>query len=539
MKLARLMLIALFVLPASAAPQFRPVWSAGALNDIESFSNSEKIVGTHYFYWYSYPDHHFFNDGAHTIDILQDHYPDPESVSFNSAEWHAKQLDDCVKAGLDFIMPVYWGVVDNYFKSDISFSVNGLGPLQWAIEKRRAEGKPSPKIGLFYDTSTLLPGTRGEVGRSEKYDLREEEGKDIFYRTIRDFFYQIEPRNWAAVGGRPLVVLYSSSFAMAHDATLFEYVYDRFQQDFGMRPFIIRDNSWGGNTDGVTQWGAALSGPYINSRVAQVGAGYNDSAVPGRSTPIRERENGNFYRWGWNQILNSTARIVLVETWNEMHEGTSICDSREYGDQYIQLTRHYVDLFKAGEKGTETIELVHPDPVPRPPSTEGSEYKDASAVSVTLGANGSSSGIRLVPGQPDGPVHNAVIGGEGCAQTDEAGTGYMYFSVVDPFYYDQKVTLHVRYTYWDDGFQSHVLEYDSHDSSATLNGAYKAAPRVTCRNTRQWVTKEVTLEDARFVNRENGASDFRFAVINGSMAVRSVEVEKQPPSKINRAESGG
>ena len=362
--------------------RFLPIWSLSDLDEMESFSSDQKIVGTHYFYWYDWPHRHFFDDAAHKDDALQDHFVDPESVSHRSSAWHEGELSDCADAGIDFILPVYWGVVDNYFKPDVAFSVEGLGPLQAAIEARSRAGLPSPKIGLFYDTTTLLPAVRGERRRSgggaaEKYDLRTDEGKELFYRTIRDFFCQIHPRHWAAVDGRPLVVLYGSGFAKKHDQSTIDTVYERFQQDFhGIEPFIIKDQSWGFRADAVTSWGAALSGPRIFDRVAQVGPGYNDTAVPGRSTPIREREEGNFYRWGWNQVLSSDARIVLIETWNEMHEGTEICESVEYGRKYIELTRRCVDLWKSGAGSEDEIELQNPDPVPRPPSEVGSRYRD-------------------------------------------------------------------------------------------------------------------------------------------------------------------
>ena len=39
-------------------------------------------------------------------------------------------------------------------------------------------------------------------------------------------------------------------------------------------------------------------------------------------------------------------RILAIETWNELDEGTGIFDSREFGRQYIELTRRYADIFK-------------------------------------------------------------------------------------------------------------------------------------------------------------------------------------------------
>ncbi|RJP21774.1 MAG: hypothetical protein C4527_22945 [Candidatus Omnitrophota bacterium] len=507
--------------------EFRPVWRSWDLDAIQSFHSPQKIVGTHYFYWYDYPAHHFFDNAEYTDDGLQDHFPAAEAVSFNSIDWHEKQLDDCTAAGIDFILPVYWGVVDHYFAQGIVFSIRGLGPLQTAMERRKREGKPSPKIGLFYDTSTLLPGVRGVAGRTERYDLREAEGKDIFYRTIRDFFYQVNPRHWAAIDGRPLIVFYSSGFAAFHNQSTIDYVYARFQRDFnGIRPYIIKDNSWGFSVDGITQWGAALSGPCVFDRVAQLGPGYNDSAVPGRSTPIRDRENGNFYRKSWIDVLNSNARIALIETWNEMHEGTDICDSLEYGRQYIEMTRAYADRFKRNEKSDEEITLQYPDLRPRPPSEEGDEYRDQRVVRVSLGRGGKEEGIRLVRGQQDGPVEEAEIDGVSCVKTPSAGNTYLYFSVADPFYYDDRETLTFAYTFWDEGFERHVLQYDSHDHSATLDGAYKDTALVQCANSKRWITNTIRLQDARFVNRENGGADFRFAAAGGWLAVKEIVISK-------------
>lgn len=509
------------------AQTFAPVWSQTDLLAVKTFTSEQRLVATHYFYWYDYPNQHFFDNAERTDDALQDHFPNPETVSYNSIEWHGKEMEDCVAAGIDFILPVYWGVVDNYFRQGLSFSVTGLGPLQTAIERRERAGKSSPKIGMFYDTSTLLPGIRGVLNQTDKYDLREETGKDIFYRTIRDFFYQIHPRHWAAIDGRPIVVLYASAFAQNHDQSLVEYVYQRFQADFhGIKPYIIRDRSWNVEADATTEWGAALTGPKIFTKTAQIGPGYNDSAVPGRSTPIREREQGNFYRWSWNQVLDSAVRLVLIETWNEMHEGTDICESVEYGRTYIELTREYVDKFKNNEKASSAIELQFPELQPRPASDIGAEFKDARTVSVQLGEKIVSKGINLVRGVEDGPVEAAVLGNDPCIKTRMAGNTYMYFSVVDPFYFNQSIPLTLEYTYWDDGHHWHLLEYDSHDARATLKGAYKATQSIPCERTAKWVTKRIPLIDARLVNRQNGGADFRFAVSGGWLAIKEIKLTK-------------
>ncbi len=513
--------------------EFAPTWNQGALRQIESFSSEEKIVGTYYFYWYEYPDEHFFDNAAQTDDALQDHFPDPRAVSYNSSSWHADEIADIVESGVDFILPVYWGTVDNYFAKNTWFSVKGLGPLQWAIERRLSEGKSAPKIGMFYDTSTLLAGVRQVVDEPAKPDLRTLKGKDIFYRTIHDYFAQIKPKHWAAIDGRPIVVLYSSGFAAAHDQSTIDYVYDHFADDFhGIRPYIIREVSWHVETDSVYAWGAALGGPSFHG-AACVGPGYNDSAVPGRSTPIRDREDGNFYTWGWDKVLKSNAKIVLIETWNEMHEGTDICRSSEYGDQYIQLTKRFVELFKKGETLDTTPRLEHPDPLPPPPSEEGKEHAGADSIRITFAENTEEEGVNLVRGVPDGPVRIAEYEGRRCVLSSTDESTYIYFSVVDPFFYDDKRPVEVIIFYFDDGFANYILQYDSWDRSATLSGAYKDAKVVHCRKTGQWRTETISLRDARFVNRQNGGSDFRIAVRNGPLAVSEVVV-RAPISSVNR-----
>ncbi|MEJ7640242.1 MAG: hypothetical protein WKF75_20315 [Singulisphaera sp.] len=39
--------------------------------------------------------------------------------------------------------------------------------------------------------------------------------------------------------------------------------------------------------------------------------------------------------------------MVHIETWNEYHEATNIAESREYGRQYLEMTRDYAARFHA------------------------------------------------------------------------------------------------------------------------------------------------------------------------------------------------
>jgi hypothetical protein len=104
-----------------------------------------------------------------------------------------------------------------------------------ARETLLAEGARPPRIGLFYDTSTL----RHNQWRVH-VDLTTDYGRHWFYATIRDFFSMIPPRHWAMIEGRPIVLLYSASFARAHDQSCIEYVKREFPRQFGGRTIIRR-----------------------------------------------------------------------------------------------------------------------------------------------------------------------------------------------------------------------------------------------------------------------------------------------------------
>lgn len=73
--------------------------------------------------------------------------------------------------------------------------------------------------------------------------------------------------------------------------------------------------------------------------VTALGLGYDHHAVPGRKPLVSDRENGDFYKRVWRSLLaqhpTGRSRIVTIEIWNELHEGTDICDTIEYGRKYI------------------------------------------------------------------------------------------------------------------------------------------------------------------------------------------------------------
>ena len=496
-------------LPEKPPGKFFPLHKADHQHT-NSFKQGQPIVGTTYFYWYDIDTKSHIINGDGT-DALTDHPTDMKTISYKRPAWHKQQLVDMMDAGIDFLMPVFWGVPGKYD----GWSFAGLPPLVEAHSMLQAEGKKPPAIGLFYDTSILKYNSFNDDGSSYHVDLTTDFGKEWFYTAIRDFFSLIPPAKWARIDGRPIIFFYASAFAKAQDPEQFDYVRRRFTADFGVEPFLVKSSGWKGQADATYSWGGAVSGPLIFRQVAALGPGYDHSAVPGRKPLIVERRDGQTYIDRWLQVLALRADnrpwIVHVETWNELHEGTDVADSREYGRSYIVLTRLFADMWH-----TKTVLKI------------ASGYADADSVKWTPGR---AEGLNIRPSDGDG-VWKKVITPDGEAIVSATNpysdnNRYLYFDVDGAFAYglfDQTATVTV--TYCDTGCSAFCVEYDNTDpTKGLLDGAFRKIGNVAVGDTGAWKTAEFTLTQCRFANRCNNA-DFRIVVLGGKLelAVKKVEL---------------
>ena len=73
-----------------------------------TFRSKSPLVATSYFYWYDAESKAHVLNGDGT-DALTDHPPTLAGFSYKSIDWHAQQLTDMMAAGIDVLLPVYWG----------------------------------------------------------------------------------------------------------------------------------------------------------------------------------------------------------------------------------------------------------------------------------------------------------------------------------------------------------------------------------------------------------------------------------------------
>ena len=317
---------------------------------LHSFGAAQPLVTTYFFYWF---DAAFPSQQARGFGVYAYHPTDEATMSFTDPTWYHKQFSDMLAAGVDFVLPDYWGEPGQYARRVAPapelnlFATQGLPPMVDALQQLEAEGHPL-KIGLFLDTTIL-----------NDEDLTTDRGKHILYASIRDYYSKIPPRLWAAIGGQPVVWLYDAQRVGAFDQSTFDYVYAHFAQDFGgLRPYIVREDQWYTEraptnrviqTEGLYGWGAAVFGynPDARYTLAQVGPGFNNTLLGGGPNRFdTDRQDGAFFRSALDDALASGHQILAIETWNELGEGSGILETQEFGRMYIDILRGYAERFK-------------------------------------------------------------------------------------------------------------------------------------------------------------------------------------------------
>ncbi len=73
--------------------------------------------------------------------------------------------------------------------------------------------------------------------------------------------------------------------------------------------------------------------------------GYDETEVRAPWRKV-DRLGGAIYDRYWNAAIDLNAHSVLITSWNEWHEGTEIEPSREYGFNYLVLTKQFVEEYK-------------------------------------------------------------------------------------------------------------------------------------------------------------------------------------------------
>jgi uncharacterized protein (TIGR03437 family) len=308
------------------------------------------------------------------------------------------------------------------------------------------------------------------------------------------------------IDGRPIVVLYTADFVAAYDQGTFDYVSQQFQSDFGTTPYLIRHSSWSGiKTDVVYAGWPAWYSATVMGDAATVMPGVNNFAIAGAlgESRIVDRNCGDLYQSHWNEVLSRGARLVLIQTWNELHEATGISATKEYGRRYIDLTAQNVARWKSPET-----------PTAPPPRT----------VWASLGPLNYQAGVYPAINHGDGKWLTTRMAGHDAIYSP---THYIYLGVDERILPARPAPVWVTVEYLDRGSTPWRLQYDG------ATNAYTSTALVTPQNTRLWRRQTFYLPDAVFQKREAGSADLRIDDHNTQGVVHyfnRVWITRSPPS---------
>ena len=319
------------------------LWCAALQTVQEAQSGAAPQVGATFYSWYDYPKAGFAGwDGR---DLLRDHFVAPERVHAGSPDWYSGELAVAADAGLDLF----------FFAS-----VPPPDPVRpWtaalaaALEATRGRLARPVRAALLLEPWALAPARTG-TGSSEKLDLAEPAQLAQLLDAIPDFFHAIRPEDWGRVDGEPLVVVGAIGGVVHVPDDLFEQVERRAKAVLGVAPHLVIDETWRAPQERYASWreGAPILGVQTGA-VASLAPGFDERQLDHSREILRPRDGGRSYEAAWQKLFakppQPVPRLVIIESWNRMHDGSAIAPTLEHGRRYVELTRRYADRLRRGE----------------------------------------------------------------------------------------------------------------------------------------------------------------------------------------------
>ena len=309
------------------------------------------------------------------------------------------------------------------------------------------------------------------------------------------------PCHRARIDGRVLTFFWRADTEdgdhFTFDDRTFAGLNDLIQLEHGERLHFALEQTWTVNARkagvepgaaDIYTWGAALTGPRYKGRTVAIGPGYDDRRIDGRPGYLRERTEGGTYSRDLRSAVMSGTSWLLLETWNELWEGTAIAETEEAGRTYLGITARYTALFH---------------------QLSAERARDGW---FDLGS-GHNAYLRRLADAPVEQGSSAEARGRWGARPlreDEDGTGYFHFAVDRRLGITEARPLTVLVEYFDAEDGSFALEYDSLDPDAPDDGTYKISEDVAFLGTGTWRVHRFELPDASFRSRQyDGVGDFR------------------------------
>lgn len=302
------------------------------------------IIGAYYYPWYS-PDRHW-DSGYRGTPVLGEY----DSSNSNVINQHITWAEDY---NIDFFALSWWG--KGSFEDKIIH-----GPILDALTGHDF------RFAVLYESAGLLNLQNGKINLDDKI---------IRQQLVSDFSYLAETLfrhpNALKIDDRPVIFLYlTRTFKGDVKSALAEAKAAAISRGSN-EPFIVGDEVYWqypdsvriGYFDGVTAYNMHTSVPNIADGFAEnvdrqyrlwekisaqqgttfipnILPGFDDTAVrPEANHPVIPRSVELFSKQFNNaqDVASGQSRIVMITSWNEWHEDTSIEPAKEEGTAYCEV----------------------------------------------------------------------------------------------------------------------------------------------------------------------------------------------------------
>jgi hypothetical protein len=266
----------------------------------------------------------------------------PTNVGF----W-LRELLDARYAGMQFMMP-------NVYGPDVQPGTGEVANLEEALTEIDAMGG-GMKVGLFNDTWAWGNAAGGTLmNPAPSLSDTNEAAQRIYTVEWQPFFQGISPSHWYTVDGQPLIYFYNAGTLTP--TTGFNAVLAQMKQmcqaEFGVTPFVVVDRGFGTAPSGNGQfvWDTFANYPttYMGTSAGVTGGLVFDNSMVkwdslGRDMPGAIATATTRMFKGpeiLSQVLgqSANANLMLIETWNDLGEGTGITRNYDYYYQGSWLT---------------------------------------------------------------------------------------------------------------------------------------------------------------------------------------------------------
>jgi hypothetical protein len=249
-----------------------------------------------------------------------------------------RELLDARWAGLQFMLPNEYGP-DTGYLGDLEAALTALDGMGGGI-----------KVGLFNDTSAWgKPSSGSSMNPAPSLSNTQSAAQQIYTVQWEPFFKTISKPHWYTVnGGQPLIYFYNAGTltpSSGGDAVV-AAMKQMFMTEFGVTPFVVIDRGYCptpcADGDGQFVWDtfanyAATN--YGSTTTRTGGLTFTNSMVKwdslGRDQPGAVAMQSTRMIKGpqiLQNVLSATANadLLLLETWNDLGEGTGITRNYDY-----------------------------------------------------------------------------------------------------------------------------------------------------------------------------------------------------------------